>query len=197
MSNDTNPSEKKLYVDEDWKSQVEAEKAAAAGTNRRPSRTSEKRPAEPLPPPTLTFLASTLYLQGAISMGLLPNPISDKSELRLDRAKHAIDMLAMLQEKTEGNRTPEESDETRRHAAPIANGFCFDEERIVILVQASRLPRICGRLACPYAGETPVPQSSHKTSLAASLAGTRLNLSSIVLSFSFPSREGGNEAQLR
>jgi hypothetical protein len=110
MSNETNPSEKKLYVDEDWKSQVEAEKSAAA---EQPSNGQEQdeRSTEPLPPPTLTFLASTLYLQGAISMGLLPSPISDKQELQLDRAKHAIDMIAMLQEKTEGNRTPEESGE--------------------------------------------------------------------------------------
>jgi hypothetical protein len=112
MSNDANASEKKLYVDEDWKSQVEAEKAAsAAGGEQKAAPAEEKRPPEPLPPPSLTFLASTLYLQGAIAMGLLPNPMSDKSELQLDRAKHAIDMLAMLQEKTEGNRTPDESAE--------------------------------------------------------------------------------------
>jgi hypothetical protein len=111
MSNDPNASEKKLYVDEDWKSQVEAEKAAAAGETPKTEPTQEKRPSEPLPPPSLTFLASTLYLQGAIAMGLLPNPLSDKSVLQLDRAKHAIDMLTMLQEKTEGNRTPEESEE--------------------------------------------------------------------------------------
>ena len=111
MSNDANPSEKKLYVDEDWKSQVEAEKAAADGEEQKAEPAGEKRPPEPLPPPTLTFLASTLYLQGAIAMGLLPSPISDKPELELDKARHAIDMLAMLQQKTEGNRTPEESDE--------------------------------------------------------------------------------------
>ncbi|MCC6125998.1 MAG: DUF1844 domain-containing protein [Pirellulales bacterium] len=109
MSNDANPSEKKLYVDEDWKSQVEAEKAAAGEPKTEPAE--KQRPPEPLPPPTLTFLASTLYLQGAVAMGLLPSPLSDQPELQLDRAKHAIDMLAMLQEKTAGNRTPDESQE--------------------------------------------------------------------------------------
>ena len=64
-----------------------------------------------LPPPSLTYLASTLYLQGAIGLGLLPNPVSGKSELQLPHAKHAIDTLQVLQEKTEGNRTPEESEE--------------------------------------------------------------------------------------
>jgi hypothetical protein len=109
MSNDPNSGEKKLYVDEDWKSQVEREKVADGESATESAE--KKRSAEPLPPPTLAFLVSTLYLQGAIAMGLLPNPIADKQEVQLDRAKHAIDMLAMLQEKTQGNRTPEESDE--------------------------------------------------------------------------------------
>ena len=65
-----------------------------------------------MPPPTLSFLASTLYLQGAIALGLLPNPVSDKQpDVQIEHARHAIDLLAMLQQKTEGNRTPEESDE--------------------------------------------------------------------------------------
>jgi hypothetical protein len=109
MSNDADSGEKKLYVDEDWKSQVEREKAEA--DKEKPEPAGEKRPSEPLPPPTLAFLVSTLYLQGAIAMGLLQNPITNKQELQLDRAKHAIDMLAMLQQKTEGNRTPDESEE--------------------------------------------------------------------------------------
>ena len=114
MSNDSVAGEKKLHIDENWKEQVEAEKAAAAEEpTAEPTAepTPRKRSPEPLSPPTLTFLASTLYLQGAIAMGLLPNAITDKSEVRLDQARHVIDMLAMLQQKTEGNRTPEESDE--------------------------------------------------------------------------------------
>jgi hypothetical protein len=111
---DETPSEKKLYVDEDWKSQVEAEKEAARHAEE-PKRPTESGPAAgrraPLPPPSLTFLVSTLYLQGAIALGLLPNPVTNKADMHLDQARHAIDMLAMLQEKTAGNRTPEESEE--------------------------------------------------------------------------------------
>ena len=43
----------------------------------------------PLPPPTLSFFkAGTLYLQGAMAMGLLPNPVSDK-EPGADRSSQA------------------------------------------------------------------------------------------------------------
>ena len=31
-------------------------------------------------------------------------------DVQLDQAKHSIDLLAVLQQKSEGNRTPEESD---------------------------------------------------------------------------------------
>ncbi len=44
-------------------------------------------------------------------MGLMPNPVTKKPDVQLDQARHTIDMLTMLQEKTEGNRTPEESSE--------------------------------------------------------------------------------------
>ena len=45
------------------------------------------------------------------ALGLLPNPVTNKVEVQLDQAKHSIDLLTMLQQKTEGNRTPQESDE--------------------------------------------------------------------------------------
>jgi hypothetical protein len=114
MADEGKNPDKKLFVDEDWKSQVEAEKEAArhAAEAEKPAEGSPAPGARgPLPPPNLTFLVSTLYLQGAIALGLLPNPVSDKADVQLDQAKHSIDLLTMLQEKTEGNRTPEESAE--------------------------------------------------------------------------------------
>ena len=114
MSEETKQPEKKLFVDEDWKSQVEAEREAARRTAEaaKPAEPpSSAHPHAPLPPADLTFLVSTLYLQGAIALGLAPNPVTNKAEVRLEQAKHSIDLLDMLQQKTEGNRTPAESDE--------------------------------------------------------------------------------------
>jgi hypothetical protein len=105
---------KKLIIDEDWKSQVEAEKEAARhveGTDQPAEPQPSAAARGPMPPASLTFLVSSLYLQGVIALGLMPNPVTKKAEAQPDHAKHAIDMLAMLQQKTEGNRTPEESDE--------------------------------------------------------------------------------------
>ena len=111
MSDQPKQEEKKIIVAEDWKSQVEAEKAAAEQGQPQAADSPDDSSAGPPPPPTLTFLAGSLYLQGMMSLGLLPSPGSDTPEVHLDHAQHTIDMLQMLQEKTEGNRTPEESKE--------------------------------------------------------------------------------------
>jgi hypothetical protein len=62
-----------------------------------------------LPPATLSFLITTLATQAMVSLGQVPNPFSGKFEIRLPEARHFIDALTMLEEKTAGNRTPEES----------------------------------------------------------------------------------------
>ena len=113
MPDDDIEGKKKIIIDEDWKSQVQAEKEAERLKQPQGQANEQAEESEvPLPEPTLSFLAGTLYLQGAIAMGLLPNPLSDKqSAVRIDQARHAIELLTVLQQKTEGNRTPEESEE--------------------------------------------------------------------------------------
>ena len=92
---------------------------------------STENPAEPpaspegrdqLPPADLSFLIGTLYIQGAMSLGLLPNPLTQKAAVDRGRAQHAIDLLTVLQQKTEGNRTSGESEalETALHELRIA-----------------------------------------------------------------------------
>jgi hypothetical protein len=112
MSSEPTP-EKKLIIDEDWKSQVEAEKEAARHPEE-PSKPTDSPHAGPemqMPPADLTFLIGTLYIQGAMALGLLPNPMTKKTEVQPQAAKHAIDLLTMLEQKTANNRTPQESGE--------------------------------------------------------------------------------------
>jgi len=98
--------EKKIIIDEDWKSQVAAEKAAADA----PPEPAADEPHGAMPPPDLVFLASTLYMQALVALGLVPNPVTNKATQSLPQAKHAIDSLEMLRAKTEGNRTPDETE---------------------------------------------------------------------------------------
>ena len=101
------PAEKKIVVDEDWKKQVEAEKQAL----RRMQEEQQKAEQKPrsLPPASFSFLITTLANQAMVSLGLVPNPLTHQTECRLDEARHFIDTLQILYDKTEGNRTPEET----------------------------------------------------------------------------------------
>ncbi len=56
----------------------------------------------------MMFITS-LSMQAMMSLGIYPNPITKKEEKNLDAAKYTIDTIAMLQEKTKGNLTSEES----------------------------------------------------------------------------------------
>jgi hypothetical protein len=105
----TENPEKKIIVDEDWKTQVEREREAASKTveSAAGQKTAQAPPNPPLPPADLTYLATMLNLEAMACLGLLPG----KTEKNLPIAKHLIDLLEVLQQKTEGNRTPEESDD--------------------------------------------------------------------------------------
>lgn len=61
----------------------------------------------PLPPPTFDFLVFSLKAQAETSLGI-PMFGNEPGELNLPLARHAIDMLAVLGEKTKGNLTMEE-----------------------------------------------------------------------------------------
>ena len=103
--------EKKIFVDESWKARVEAEKEEYQ--RRKESGEAETTPQEDSvrqwPEPSLALLFTTMATQAMVAMGLVPHPASGKAELRVDEEKHFVDTLQMLQEKTEGNRTPEEN----------------------------------------------------------------------------------------
>lgn len=105
----------RIIVDEDWKSQVQAEKEALqqkqepAAPQEAPTQPGESDAEGPLPPATFPVLLTTLATQALVCMGQIPHPATNKPEVRLNEAKHFIDLLEMLEQKTAGNRTAEES----------------------------------------------------------------------------------------
>ena len=67
------------------------------------------QPRYPLPPASFEFLTLSLRTQAEVQLGLMHfGPPEEKPEPDLDLARHSIDLLAMLQEKTRGNLTLEE-----------------------------------------------------------------------------------------
>ena len=62
----------------------------------------------PIPPPTFEFLVLSLKMQAAMRLGLMFFSEETKQDPDLPSARHAIDLLAMLAEKTKGNLSLEE-----------------------------------------------------------------------------------------
>ena len=106
------PQEKKIIIDEDWKSRVQEEKESLTqevGEEEAPPSEDQPQPQGPLPPPTLDFVVGSFAMQAMVSMGLMANPLTGETEVQLDQAKHFVDTVEMLRDKTEGNRTAEET----------------------------------------------------------------------------------------
>jgi len=68
---------------------------------------SEQESAPPVPPATFDFLVASLRFQAEVALGLFKMKEEEKPDL--DAARHLIDLLAVLEEKTKGNLTIDES----------------------------------------------------------------------------------------
>ena len=92
-------------VDESWKESVDREK-------RGPQETAAPRPEAPRPPApesNFSLFVSNVGMQALFALGEAADPAT--GEVRADpaQAKYLIDTLGMLEEKTRGNRTPDET----------------------------------------------------------------------------------------
>src|SRR5579884_4280223 len=86
----------------------------------------------PLPPATFEFLTISLKTQAEIHLGLLHfGEEKDRPQPDFRVARHTIDMLSMLQEKTKGNLTIEEE-------RLIENSLTALRFRYVQLLEASK-----------------------------------------------------------
>lgn len=104
--NEPVPEKSKIIIDEDWKSQVQREKDQADD----PAAAESGPPGdETLPAASLTTLVMTLATQAMAALGQLQDPSQEEIPVQLPVAKHLIDTLSVLEEKTEGNLTSEEA----------------------------------------------------------------------------------------
>jgi hypothetical protein len=109
MSMTEENKDKKIIIDEDWKAQVEAEKEAIkqqeSAAADQPQQSADDLE---MPPASFPLLVTTLATQSLTAMGQIPDPVEGKAIVRLEVARHFIDTLSMLEEKTKGNLTAEE-----------------------------------------------------------------------------------------
>ncbi len=109
MSDGSSQDESKIVVDDDYKQRVQQEKAAAQKAADDQAAETAQATGMQMPPATFEMLVTTLTSQALTFMGQIPDPIQGKSVIQKPAAKHFIDLLAMLEEKTQGNLTEDEA----------------------------------------------------------------------------------------
>jgi len=105
------PSEApKLIVDDDWKSQAQAEKQKLADQEKKAQEEKAAAPGEAGP---LDFreLIKIHATQAAMYMGAIPDPQTQQRMFAPELARLYIDMLVIIQDKTKGNLSDEEQQE--------------------------------------------------------------------------------------
>lgn len=127
--------EPKIVVDDDWKAQARAEKeklderAEKQDQQDQQDTGAQDQAARELPPASFATLANSLAAQVMLAMGGMQDPKTKRRIVDLGLAKHHIDTLAMLEEKTKGNLTDEEVKlldqalyQVRMHYVQVAQG---------------------------------------------------------------------------
>ncbi len=99
--------DKKIIVDEDWKEEAQKEKEALAAALEREQQ--EKKSVRSFGQPTFAMLISSFASQALMGLGFVENPFTKKKEVNLGEAKFHIDLLEMLEQKTKGNLSSDES----------------------------------------------------------------------------------------
>ena len=107
-----NNEEPKIIVDEDWKSQVAREKEQIKNAPAEDTKPEASEMGE-FPPANILVFISMLGTQAMAALGLMADPLSGEVQANRPLAKHCIDMLGVLEEKTKGNLTEDEAGHLR------------------------------------------------------------------------------------
>lgn len=96
----------KIIVDQDWKAQAQAEKekldAEASGA------ADKAAAAREIPPADFTGLVNAMATNILFALGGFEDPKTKRRYVDLALAKHYVDLLSVLEEKTKGNLSDEE-----------------------------------------------------------------------------------------
>lgn len=108
-SNEAGGGASNIHVDADWKREAQAEKERLAKeADEAAAQAAEAGDAAAPPEANFEVLVQQLAGQAALFLSDQPDPRTGQSLQRLDLAKHMIDLLGVLEEKTRGNLTDQE-----------------------------------------------------------------------------------------
>lgn len=99
------PGQGKIHIDSDWKEEAERDKERLAAEEEA-ARGQERGP---LPKPALADLLNMIAVPAVMAIGGYRTPEGKVMPPDLNLAKYHIDMLEVIEEKTKGNLSPEET----------------------------------------------------------------------------------------
>ncbi|MBM4110364.1 MAG: DUF1844 domain-containing protein [Phycisphaerae bacterium] len=110
----------KLHIDADWKEQAQAEKEKLSqkidDSPRQPG-------SEEFPPADMRALVGSLASQAIMGLGAYADPQTGRPMIDLMGSRFAIDLLGVLEEKTKGNLTDEETAELKEVLSELRQRF--------------------------------------------------------------------------
>jgi len=98
---DPSSSLKEKKSDDSWKHKAQQEKEKLAGE--------EEAPAHRYPPASFLGLVEELSLRAMLALGQLPNPVTGEVIFDPEAAKYTIDLLGVLEARTQGKLEPAEA----------------------------------------------------------------------------------------
>jgi len=101
--------EKKIIIDEDWKSKVQAEKDSFEKEPEHPQPEADVPQDPPMPPASLEILLTNLATEAMMALGQIPHPTTGEMLFLPNQAKFLIDTIAVIKDKTSGNSTAAET----------------------------------------------------------------------------------------
>lgn len=145
----------KIIIDSDWKAQAQKEReklaqkeqeAAAKKAQSTPRAAASAAGAgegdpEGMPPADFQALVGTMVTQCLMYMGGFPDPQTGRALVSLEHARFHIDLLAVLEEKTRGNISKDESEDLKAAVNELRLRFVEIAKAIAQASKEGRLSR--------------------------------------------------------
>mgnify|MGYP001480893802 CR=1 FL=1 len=129
----TEDSSPEIQVDSDWKAEAQAEKVRLQDAEQKATEKSEAK--QQMPEPNFRGLLGILASQALMGLGMHQDPSGKGVMVDLEGAKFVIDLLEMIQDKTDGNLSEEESTEIKQLVTELQNRFVQIAELVAAQVQ--------------------------------------------------------------
>lgn len=122
--------ERKIIIDEDWKTRVQREKEEARAKGVGEAEESKPTPERASAEASFSSLTSSLAAQALFALGLIASRDTQEVTVDLDQARFLIDTLMMMREKTKGNLLPEEQGHLTEVIAELQRAFAARAQQV-------------------------------------------------------------------